>query len=117
MGRGAGKGGREAAPWMTADNKKRLGFTGAELPVSFSLEVMMTSHLRNASQYDIPPNYVFHQENMRAHETYEENMRVRSEYALCVDVFPRFLLVTACNLTANAHTRPAIPACKKKREI
>lgn len=45
MGRGAGKGGREAAPWMTADNKKRLGFTSAERPVSFSLEVM-TSHLR-----------------------------------------------------------------------
>lgn len=45
MGRGAGKGGREAAPWMTADSKKRLGFASAELPVSFSLEVM-TSHLR-----------------------------------------------------------------------
>lgn len=42
MGRGAGKGGREAAPWGKADKQRGLGFTSnsdADLPVSFSLEV------------------------------------------------------------------------------
>eukprot|EP00752_Nemacystus_decipiens_P011765 g10441.t1 len=59
MGRGAGKGGREAAPWMTADNKKRLGFTrAAEMPVSFSLEEVQ-KHRTPADAWMIYRNKVY----------------------------------------------------------
>lgn len=48
MGRGAGKGGRDATPWMAGDKQRLQGFTSSpDRPVSFSLEVsLVTSHLR-----------------------------------------------------------------------